>query len=76
MNNTIEALRALYVALGGNSADVANIVVTPELITAIASVVTTAIEAELPTVTATNNGQVLTVVNGKWAAAALPASTD
>lgn len=73
MNNTVEALRALYVALGGNSADVANIVVTPELITAIATVVTTAIAAELPAVTATNDGQVLTVVNGKWAAANLPA---
>ena len=30
------------------------------------------VELELPTVTSSNNGQVLTVVEGAWAAAALP----
>lgn len=37
MNNTIDALRNLYVALGGEAADVANLVIIPELIDAIAS---------------------------------------
>lgn len=37
MNNTIDALRNLYVALGGEAEDVANIVIIPELIDAIAS---------------------------------------
>ena len=37
MNNTIDALRNLYVALGGEAEDVANLVIIPELIDAIAS---------------------------------------
>ena len=72
MNNTVEALRAVYVALGGDSADVADIVTTPEVITKIATLLTSGATAELPAVTAANNGEVLTVVNGKWKPAALP----
>ena len=72
MNNTVEALRAVYVALGGNSADVADIVTTPEIITKIATLITSGATAELPAVTAANNGEVLTVVSGEWKAAALP----
>lgn len=72
MNNTVEALRAVYVALGGNSADVADIVTTPEVITKIATLITSGATAELPAVTAANNGEVLTVVSGEWKAAALP----
>lgn len=72
MNNTVEALRAVYVALGGDSADVADIVTTPEMITMIATLISSGATAELPAVTAANNGEVLTVVSGEWKAAALP----
>ena len=75
MNNTVEALRAVYVALGGNSADVADIVTTPEVITKIATLITSGATAELPAVTEANNGEVLTVVNGEWKATALPSTT-
>ena len=69
---TPEALRDLYTALGGSSADVANLAITPELISALANAAATIAAATLPTVAAADNGKVLTVVNGKWAAAALP----
>ena len=72
MNNTVEALRAVYVALGGNSADVADIVTTPEMITMIATIISSGATAELPAVTTSDNGKVLTVVSGEWKAAALP----
>jgi hypothetical protein len=68
MNNTITALQALYAALGGTAADVANMTTIPELINAIAAFVAAGGAAELPAVTATDNGKVLTVVSGKWAA--------
>jgi hypothetical protein len=70
----IEALKLVYVALGGSSSTVADMTVSADVIAAIATQITTAGIAtkELPTVSATNNGQVLTVVSGNWAAAALP----
>lgn len=66
MNTTIEALQKLYVALGGTAADVANITIIPDMINAITALITSGKTAELPAVTATNNGKVLKVVNGKW----------
>lgn len=36
MDNTLDALRNLYVALGGNEEDVAGLVITPDFINAIA----------------------------------------
>ena len=72
---TIEALKALYAAFGGNSATVAGMQTDADIIYALSQIVSST-AAELPAVTADNNGQVLTVVNAKWAAAALPASTD
>ena len=76
MDNTLDALRNLYVALGGTASDVANLVIIPELINAIATqaaTVTAAANAkELPAVTSTDNNKVLTVVSGKWAKADLP----
>lgn len=72
MNNTVEALRAVYVALGGDSADVADIVTTPEMLTMIATLISSGATVELPAVTTANNGEVLTVVSGEWKAAALP----
>ena len=70
MDTTVDALKALYVALGGTASDVANIVLIPDMINAIATVAgavkTAATTAELPAVTASNNGSVLKVANGKW----------
>lgn len=65
---TIEALGVLYTALGG-SADDYNVDTIPEAIALIATVAT---PAELPAVTTSNNGQILTVVSGKWEAANAP----
>lgn len=71
MDNTLDALRNLYVALGGDADDVADMVIIPDLINAIATqaatVVTAANTAELPAVTAADNGKVLKVAEGKWA---------
>lgn len=76
MNNTIDALKALYVALGGSADTVANITIIPEMINAIATQAATVASAanakELPSVKGTDDGKVLTVVSGKWAAANLP----
>ena len=67
MDNTIDALRNLYVALGGDADDVADLVIIPDLINAIASIVQTAIASALPEVDADDNGKVLKVADGKWA---------
>lgn len=79
--NTIEALKALYVAFGGaltdtyediaDGAAVSNYVVIPDMIRAIAKKAPAA-GVELPEVSAADNDKVLTVVDGKWAAADLP----
>lgn len=72
MNLTVEALKELYIALGGNATNVADITLTPDMIKAIAAHISGGGAAELPTVSSANNGEVLTVVEGAWAAAALP----
>ena len=72
MDRTVDALKALYVALGGTASDVADVTLIPDMINAIATVMPTAIAAELPKVSSSDNGKVLTVVSGKWAKAALP----
>lgn len=71
MSGNLAGLKAIYVALGG-SADSFTATTNAEALAAIATVIPTATAAELPAVTASNNGQVLTVKSGKWAAAALP----
>ena len=72
MDNTLDALRALYVALGGTASDVADLVIIPDLINAIATLISSGAITELPKVTSSDNGKVLTVVSGKWAKANLP----
>ena len=67
MDNTVQALQTLYVALGGTAADVVDIVLIPDMINAIAALVTSGATAELPAVKAADNGKVLKVVDGKWA---------
>ena len=46
MDNTLDALRNLYVALGGDADDVENLVTIPDLINKIAEQVTANKEAE------------------------------
>ena len=69
MDNNITALQGLYVALGGNIEDVENLNTIPDMINAIATVASGVAEATLPAVTAEDDGKVLTVVDGAWAAA-------
>lgn len=80
MNTTVEALKELYVKLGGsltdtysgiaNGVQVGNYATIPDLIQACTQKVTSGEEASsLPSVTADDNGKVLTVVDGEWAAA-------
>lgn len=68
MDNTLDALRNLYVAMGGDLEDVENLVIIPDLINAIATLISSGATAELPAVTASDNGKVLKVADGKWAA--------
>lgn len=70
MDTTIKALQNLYVAMGGTLATVQNIVLIPDMINAIATLVTSGATKELPAVTATDNGSVLKVVDGEWAVGA------
>lgn len=79
---TVEALKGLYTALGGELTDtyssiaggvaVSDYVLIPDMIQAITQKVPTESGASLPTVTASDNGDVLTVVDGAWAKAAAP----
>lgn len=72
----LEQLKAIYAALGGTPADVAdltdNAAVLAQIALQAALVASAASATELPAVKTADNGKVLTVVNGKWAAAALP----
>lgn len=78
MDNTLDALRNLYVALGGNADDVANLVIIPDLINAIATQAATITEAattaelpEDPTANGTYNLQAVKSNSGtalSWAA--------
>ena len=64
----VEALKALYVALGGAAEDVENLTLNFEVIAALANVAAAVHAGILPEVTAADDGKVLTVVDGKWAA--------
>ena len=70
---TIEALRALYVKMGGNAADVADLELTPELIEAITTIYSGGGGgSELPEVTDADNGMGLIVKEGAWDKGTLP----
>lgn len=62
----LEAVKAIYVALGGSSDTVANMTVTADVIKATATLISTQGIYALPAVTADDNGDVLTVVDGAW----------
>ena len=64
----VEALKALYVAMGGAAEDVKNLTLNSEVIAALANVVSTVVAGILPEVTDADDGKVLTVVDGKWQA--------
>ena len=61
MKTTVDALKALYVVLGGDADDVTNVVTIPDMIDEISAVV-----VPLPEVDADDNGKVLKVADGKW----------
>lgn len=65
MSTTVDELKTLYVKLGGNIADVANLQTDAELIDKIEDLDLTA--GRLPEVTADDNGDILSVVEGAWA---------
>lgn len=67
MDTTVVALQGLYVAMGGTASTVENIVTIPDMINAMTALVTSGATAELPAVTASDNGKVLKVVDGEWA---------
>lgn len=67
MNTTVDELKALYTSLGGSAEDVVDIVTIPDMIAALANVAGSTIE--LPAVSDSDDGDVLTVVDGKWAKA-------
>lgn len=64
--NNIDALKAVYVALGGSASDVANLSTNAEVIEKIAEVAGSTVK--LPAVSGSDNGKVLTVSSGKWQA--------
>lgn len=78
MDNTITALQALYVALGGTAADVADITIIPDMINAIATQAATVVSAanatelpDNPTANGTYNLQAVKSNSGtalSWAA--------
>lgn len=67
-STTVEALKLLYVKLGGTLSDIADLDTDAEIIDAIEDLNF----KELPSVTADDNGDVLTVVSGAWAKASVP----
>ena len=67
----VEALKEVYVALGGSAEDF-TATTNDETIHLISTVVASAIAGALPTVSSSDNGKVLTVVAGKWDKADLP----
>lgn len=67
----VEALKKLYAAFGGKASDVDNIDTNAELINAIADLDVSGGDS-LPTVTTTDNGKVLSVVEGAWNKADIP----
>ena len=64
----LEALKKLYVALGGAEEDVENLTINAEVIAALADVAEAIASSILPEVTDADDGKVLTVVDGKWTA--------
>lgn len=70
MNTTIDALKALYVAIGGSADTVANFVTIPDMVNAIATqVATLSLSAELPAAPSANGTYNLQCVKSNTGAA-------
>lgn len=67
MDNNIKALQNLYVVLGGDADDVADVNTNADMINAIAGIAATI--KGLPAVKSADNGKILKVVEGEWALA-------
>lgn len=66
MTQTVTALKALYVKLGGSASTVASLTLIPDIIAAINTLIDST-GGLLPAVAAADNGKVLKVVDGAWA---------
>ena len=66
MKTIVDALKGLYVALGGSADDVADVTLNPDMIDAITGLVSGGALKELPAVTVADDGDVLAVVDGVW----------
>lgn len=66
----IDALKNVYVALGGDAEDF-TATTNDEAINLVATVIPSALGSVLPAVTAADNGSVLKVVDGEWAKASV-----
>ena len=64
----LEALKKLYVAMGGAEEDVANLTINADVIAALSDLAEAIVASILPEVTDADDGKVLTVVDGKWTA--------
>lgn len=64
---TVSALKNLYVKLGGNLSDVAEINTVAEMIEAVKTVAGEGGGSDLPAVSSDDNGDILAVVEGAWA---------
>ena len=67
--DNVNALKAVYVALGGDAADVAGIASNPDMIKALAALINNNGISTLPDPSEANDGDVLTVADGEWTAA-------
>lgn len=63
--SNVQALKLVYVALGGTAADVADLDQNADVIAAIANLITDG-GITLPAVTSADNGKILKVVDGEW----------
>lgn len=73
MDTTVKALKNLYVALGGDVDDVAEISRIPDMIKVLSVTFPQVISSILPAITAGDNGKVLTALDGSWRAMDIPA---
>ena len=77
MGKTInEALKDLFIGLGGNSSALSDNDSVSDYIEDLESAIKAVAAAELPEVAAANNGQVLAVVNGAWTLCTMTAVAD